>query len=547
MPKVSVIIPTHNRPDLLPQAIRTVLDQTFQDFEIIVVDDGLVTRADRVVQSFNDPRIYYYQNQIESGGAVTRNNGIAKAQGEFLAFLDDDDEWSTDKIERQVKALNSSPAEVVATFTGVEAFDETGKFLYNRLPDCEGVIEPFERLLRRPFIWTSTLMYRRSLATQGIIFDPELKKNQEWDLCLRLAKEGKFFSINKPLTRLNILGEDAHMGGKKNLDNIIHGYNLFLEKHLADFEKHPKSFSLRLQNLGTFYRNNREYVLAAKTWWKSWLKNPLNWVSLKLFILNLPRVVYIVIKESSFLGLVLKVLRRLWERSFLKRWQLQRRDWQMVIKLAEKFGNDDLRTPNYLRDFKSLSLLKQEFSYGHAGDFDAAALYLLIRILRPEIVVETGVASGRSSSFILQALEDNKNGKLISIDLPKFYQTEKPETYITKEGNVELMSFVPEESKPGWLVPDKLRHRWQLILGDSKIELPKILDKIDSVDIFYHDSDHSYESMMLEYETAWPKLTRNGFLVSDDIKWNGAWNDFVDKHPCDQNFRHRSFGVIKKT
>ncbi|HQI25768.1 MAG TPA: glycosyltransferase [Candidatus Paceibacterota bacterium] len=547
MPKVSVIIPTHNRPNLLPQAIRTVLDQTFQDFEIIVIDDGLVVRADEVVKAFSDHRIRYYQNQVESGGAVTRNNGIAKAQGEFLAFLDDDDEWTKNKLEEQVKALDSCSSEVVAVFTGVEAYDQNGKFLYRRLPNCDGVIEPFVRLLRRPFIWTSAIMYRRAVTEEGIIFDPELKKNQEWDLCLRLSKVGKFFAINEPLTKLNILGEDAHMGGKKNLDNIIHGYNLFLEKHLVDFKKHPKSFSLRLQNLGTFYQNNRQSILATKTWWRSWLKNPFNWVSLKLFILSLPRTFYTLLKESPITGSTIEGLRKVWAQSLFKKWQLRRKDWQMMENLVEIFGKTDPGANGYLSEFKNLPILKREFSYGHAGDFDAAVLYLLVRILKPDIVVETGVASGRSSSFILQGLEDNKKGKLISIDLPKFYKANQPETYLTEEGNTELKSFVPQEREPGWLVPRDLRHRWELVLGDSRVELPKIINNLEKVDLFYHDSDHSYESMMFEYETVWPKLSVGGFLVSDDIKWNKAWFDFVCRYPKGTVFKHRSLGVIKKT
>jgi len=167
--------------------------------------------------------------------------------------------------------------------------------------------------------------------------------------------------------------------------------------------------------------------------------------------------------------------------------------------------------------------------------------------LKPDIVVETGVASGRSSSFILQGLEDNKKGKLISIDLPKFYKANQPETYLTEEGNTELKSFVPQEREPGWLVPRDLRHRWELVLGDSRVELPKIINNLEKVDLFYHDSDHSYESMMFEYETVWPKLSVGGFLVSDDIKWNKAWFDFVCRYPKGTVFKHRSLGVIKKT
>ena len=108
MPKVSVVISTHNRREMLKRAIDSVLKQTFQDFEIIVVDDGNEP-AEEVAKSFSDARIRYVRHEIPHRGApAARNTGIRSSQGEFVAFLDDDDEWLPLKLQLQVKALDEN-------------------------------------------------------------------------------------------------------------------------------------------------------------------------------------------------------------------------------------------------------------------------------------------------------------------------------------------------------------------------------------------------------------------------------------------------------
>ena len=93
MCQVSVIIPTYRRPEFLRKAIESVLRQTFRDFELIVVDDFSGGNTSEVVRTFTDTRIRFVQHKTRRGGAVARNTGIGKAQGKYIAFLDDDDEW----------------------------------------------------------------------------------------------------------------------------------------------------------------------------------------------------------------------------------------------------------------------------------------------------------------------------------------------------------------------------------------------------------------------------------------------------------------------
>ena len=134
-------------------------------------------------------------------------------------------------------------------------------------------------------------------------------------------------------------------------------------------------------------------------------------------------------------------------------------------------------------------------------------LYYLCRILKPKNVIETGVAYGISSSYILQALEDNEFGKLYSID----------------------SIFRPWQTKEmiGSIIPKKLRNRWQLVIGKSTEKLESISTKINDLDIFIHDSSHTYENMMFEFNMIIKNIKKEGIIISDDVINNDAFYDFT--------------------
>jgi predicted O-methyltransferase YrrM len=138
--------------------------------------------------------------------------------------------------------------------------------------------------------------------------------------------------------------------------------------------------------------------------------------------------------------------------------------------------------------------------------------YYLVRLHKPRIVVETGVWSGKSSWSILQALNDNQDGKLFSVDIG-----------VKVFGSNRL-----PVSEIGGFVPNALRDRWDLIIGDSKLELPKLLNAIGSIDMFQHDSDHSYEYMQFEYRTALKALHVGGIISSDDVNQNSAFDEITN-------------------
>ena len=184
-------------------------------------------------------------------------------------------------------------------------------------------------------------------------------------------------------------------------------------------------------------------------------------------------------------------------------------------------------------------------------------LYYIIRKRKPEILVETGVFYGIATSYILAALNVNNYGKLYSIDLPAYFNSRgyKSKNPYLKES--DLLVKLPRGKEPGFIIPSYLTDRWEIVLGKSQEVLPKLLENISTINIFLHDSDHSYVNMMFEFKLAYKFLRKGGLIFADNIDWNKAFYDFCNDFGCSwytylayfesvkQKFKH-NFGVIRK-
>jgi len=152
------------------------------------------------------------------------------------------------------------------------------------------------------------------------------------------------------------------------------------------------------------------------------------------------------------------------------------------------------------------------FSPRWAADSRFARLcYLSCRLIEPEVTVETGVAYGVSSAFILRAIEENGRGTLHSVDLPPLRS--------------EYEKFW------GIAVPESLMGRWRLHRGSSARVLPRLLEKIPTVDLFVHDSLHTHRNMRREFDTVWPHLRNGAVLLADDVERNRAFGELQQKSP----------------
>lgn len=138
-------------------------------------------------------------------------------------------------------------------------------------------------------------------------------------------------------------------------------------------------------------------------------------------------------------------------------------------------------------------------------------LYAFVRLHKPAVAVETGVSAGVSSAIVLTAMEMNGRGELISVDAG-----------LKRFDDIEF----PLDKEVGFVVPERLRKRWQLKIGRSKNILSGVLKDLQ-IDFFLHDSEHTYENMAFEYRIAWDHLSPGGILISDNIDWNNAFDDFT--------------------
>lgn len=154
--------------------------------------------------------------------------------------------------------------------------------------------------------------------------------------------------------------------------------------------------------------------------------------------------------------------------------------------------------------------------------FFRIVIYALVRDLNPFLVVETGVLHGMTSGFILEALEINNQGRLFSCDLPSLD--------LSNPANQDgYYSALPKDRQPGWLVPERLRNRWDLSIGPSHDILNASKAKLENIDIFCHDSEHSYRNMWSELTFGWERLVSGGILICDNTEANPSFFDFCRK------------------
>jgi hypothetical protein len=165
---------------------------------------------------------------------------------------------------------------------------------------------------------------------------------------------------------------------------------------------------------------------------------------------------------------------------------------------------------------------KMHRSPGAIDRDQAVLLYLLVRLHRPKVVVEAGVAQGVSTTFILKGLHDNEEGRLFSIDLPSFEGEPYPPRLPLEE-----VYPIPKGLLPGWMVPDHLRDRWELLQGDTKEVLGPLLDRLGSIDLFLQDDLYEYRHMLWEFRTAWPHIGGDGLLFSHDWAKNPSLCQFA--------------------
>lgn len=295
-PEVSVVIPTYNRAHLISRAIQSVLDQTYQDFEIIVVDDGSIDNTEEIIKSFKDDRVIYIRHRENKGPSAARNTGIKASKGEYIAFQDSDDEWFTEKLEKQIEVFDNCSPEVGVVYSGFFRI-ESGKKIYipkSKVIQKEGNIH--EELLKGNFIGTPSVLIKKKCFEKAKFFDENMPALEDWDLWIEISKHYTFKYINIPL----LDSYSTPNGVNTNQVSLAKALEILIINYLEDFKKNKKNLSKYYLIIGHLLclngdlNNGRNYLIkAAKT-------NHLNIKpEILIFISFLGKIVYCKVIEFA--------------------------------------------------------------------------------------------------------------------------------------------------------------------------------------------------------------------------------------------------------
>ena len=272
MPTVSTIIPTYNRAHLLGRAIRSVQAQSFQDWELLVVDDASTDNTKEMVRSLSDSRIVYLAHPENRGPSAARNSGIHAASGRYVGFLDSDDEWLPQKLERQVVLLDQN-AETGLVYGGWEWFsDITERVVLRRVPDGRGRIDG---LPRWAFNIAVDFLVRRA-ALQECPYDERLRSYMEYDLLLRLAMKYSMSYVPEVLVLCH-----AHSGPRNNqrdLRSKVAVLEYLLNTYGPLIHSDPRAWARFNLILGALYlRSLHQPHRARRHLWRVVAARPLYW------------------------------------------------------------------------------------------------------------------------------------------------------------------------------------------------------------------------------------------------------------------------------
>lgn len=257
-PLVSVVVPSRNRQDLLVCALESVLSQTYRSIEIIVVDDGSDTPSGPLLQKYFGNDFQCLRNEVPLGAAAARNRGAKAAHGEYIAFLDDDDLWLPDKLDRQVNAFMRKNQDVGVVYCGFDfllrervvthqnTFYETQDLRIAALNECP--------------VGSPTPLIKKKFFDIVEGFDGEFPSCQDWDLWIRLSKVCKFYALRESLALYRVHGNQI----STDICKKIEGRKRILYKHFEDLKVHPHILSAHYSRIGSLCVLANEHDEARK-------------------------------------------------------------------------------------------------------------------------------------------------------------------------------------------------------------------------------------------------------------------------------------------
>lgn len=232
--RVSIVIPVYNRDYIISRAVQSVLQQSFKDFEVIIVDDGSTDKLEEVLKTYSDPRLIVIKHPRNKGAAAARNTAIKAAQGSLIAFLDSDDEWASEKLEKQVKHfdnLRHNNKNIMASFTWFFLHRQNGLAEMRQFRKIRNWKKYF---LEGCFISPgSTLLVDKKAYEEVGLYDESLKRFEDWDWLIRFSKKFGLVAYEKPLSSI-------HQGSIPSYQDVFSSFKEIFHKNkkeLTFFEK----------------------------------------------------------------------------------------------------------------------------------------------------------------------------------------------------------------------------------------------------------------------------------------------------------------------
>lgn len=237
--KVSVIIPTYNGSKYIKKAIESVLNQSFKDFEIIVINDGSTDNTEGILREYIEDRKIIYLFQNNSGQASARNKGIEISKGFYIAFIDDDDEWlNIDKLNKQIDFLENNQDYVMVGTNGIIMDESEIKIMDYIVPETNQSIKE-SILLKNPFILSSVVVRKDILNKVGLFYvEKYVRGNEDYNLWLKVGVLGRLFNLKETMTRYTVRGGNTSSNYKK---SILKSNIKFIKEYKNKYPNYKKA------------------------------------------------------------------------------------------------------------------------------------------------------------------------------------------------------------------------------------------------------------------------------------------------------------------
>lgn len=248
--KISIICPTYNSEKTIVETIESMLNQTYQNFEILIIDDCSTDNTLKIVEEINDSRIIIYKNEVNSGAAHSRNVGISKATGEYIAFLDSDDLWMTTKLEKQLNFMVENSKDF--TYSNYEIIDYTGENVGYYLTGPK--VLRHKDFLKTCYVGCLTVMYRKEICP-NLQIPSSIKKRNDYALWLIISKYSDCYLVEENLAQYRI-GRKSSLSSTSKIKLFEH--HVFLFKTLMKFTS-VKAFFYALRNSLFYFLKQIKY------------------------------------------------------------------------------------------------------------------------------------------------------------------------------------------------------------------------------------------------------------------------------------------------